>query len=150
MNISYAALPPSSDGLTWLANIRTWSQAYEEQHMLPSPTNLTVAAETTRLLLFDVPTAAQPAAKVVVSSLMDVRLRRAMGFADPPAWVSWAVDGGFWVRKMLLRYASLPRPWALRNKKVTEEMDEDGMLYQIYATAEPWYVFGRTCCSELT
>ena len=140
MNISYEALPPSADALTWLENVRAWSQAYEERCMRPAATNFTVAAETTRLLLFDVPPAAHPAAKVVVSALMDVRLRRAMGFEDPPAWVSKMVDGGFWVRKLLLRYASLPRPWALRKKKVSDEPDENGMLYQIYSVAEPWYV----------
>jgi hypothetical protein len=140
MNISYEALPPSEDSLTWLENVRAWAQAYEERCMRPAATNITVAAETTRLLLFDVPPAAHPAARVVVSALMDVRLRRAMGFEDPPAWVSKMVDGGFWVRKLLLRYASLPRPWALRKKKVSDEPDESGMLYQIYSVAEPWYV----------
>jgi hypothetical protein len=141
MNISYAALAPSDDGLTWLESVRAWSQAYEERCMRPAPTNFVVAAETTRLLLFDVPTAAHPAAKVVVSALMDLRLRRAMGFADPPAWVSRLVDGGFWVRRLLLRHASLPRPWVLRKKKVSDEPDEHGMLHQIYSVAEPWYVF---------
>ena len=72
MHISYDALSPSDDGLTWLANIRAWSQAYEERNMRPNAANLVVAAETTRLLLFDVPPAAHPAAKVVISALMDV------------------------------------------------------------------------------
>jgi hypothetical protein len=150
MNISYEALPPSEDALAWLENIRAWSQAYEERNMRPNAANLIVAAETTRLLLFDVPPAAHPAAKVVISALMDVGLRRAMGFEDPPAWVSKMVDGGFWVRKLLLRYASLPRPWALRNKKVSDEPDENGMLYQIYSVAEPWCVLNWMCRDALT
>lgn len=118
--------------------------------MVPSATNLVVAAETTRLLLFDVPLAAHPAGKQVVSALMDVRLRRAMGFDDPPPWLCKMVDGVFWVRKMLLRYAILPRPWFLRKQKVSDEPDANGMLYQIYSPAEPWYVGPEDCNSRLT
>jgi hypothetical protein len=139
MQISYAALPPSDNALDWLESVRAWSEAYEARCMVRAETNEIVAAETTRLLLFDVPLAAHPAAKQVVGALMDVRLRRAMGFADPPAWVSWLVDGGLLVRKLLLRYASLPRPWMLRKKKVSDRPDANGRLHQIYATAEPWY-----------
>jgi hypothetical protein len=151
MEISYDALSPSCDGLTWLESVRTWSQEYEARYMVPHRDNRRVADETMRLLLFDVPSAAHPAAREVVSALMDKRLRRAMLFDDPPSWLCSAVEMGFRTRKYILRYAALPRPWVLRKKKVSDKPDKHGKLHQIYSVAEPWYVIScNVFCSRLT
>ena len=141
MEISYESLPPSDDGLAWLESMRTWSEAYEARCMVPHQDNKIVADETTALLLSDVPSGAYSIGRDAVSALMDRRLRKAMMFDDPPSWLSSVVEMMFQTRKYILRYASLPRPWVLRKRKVVDKPDKNGKLHQIYYVAEPWYVW---------
>ena len=66
------------DGLEWWEEIRAWSEAYEEEKMVPAECNRKTAEETTRILLWTIPRPLKGAGRHLVSALMDERLRRAM------------------------------------------------------------------------
>jgi hypothetical protein len=143
MNISYTELPSCGgwkDGLHWYEELEAWNIAYEERYMVPDINNKKTADETTALILYDLPKSWWPAARQVVSALMDKRLRKAMMYAPPPGWLQSIVDGTFYIRKLALRYLMPPRPDFLRVEVVSKEADEDGRYHLIYYTSEPWYV----------
>lgn len=68
------------DGLQWLEDIIRWGQAYEEKCMLPDENNRRTAEQTIAILLWGVPKVLKPYGRMVVSVLMDDRLRTAMMF----------------------------------------------------------------------
>lgn len=143
MNISFQDLPGYgtwASGLEWWESVKIWSESYEKQHMVPDPNNHQTADETTKLLLYDVPKAAYPLGKHAVSALLDERLRTAIWYANPPAFLQDAVQTALAIRKYLLRYAFLPRPWAFRVRYILDEPDAQGRLYLVNYAAEPWYV----------
>jgi hypothetical protein len=148
MAISYADLVPSSgsskpvfeSGLDWFHAIEAWSDAYEARTMVPHPANKRTADVTTNILLYDVPSSARPFGRKVVSALMDPRLRAAMLFESPPAWLATAVTGSLRLRRLVLRYAALPRPWVLRNRKVSDDVGAGGRVQLCEYQAEPYYV----------
>ena len=84
MGIEFKGLPGYNngkgwrDGLEWLDEITTWSQEYEKEYMIPRECNFQIAEQTTAILLWTLPTWAEPFGKQCVSVLMDDRLRKAM------------------------------------------------------------------------
>ena len=66
------------DGLEWLEEIIEWSLRYEEGEMVPAKSNWFVAEQTTRILLWPVPSWGKAWGKKAVYVLMDDRLRKAM------------------------------------------------------------------------
>jgi hypothetical protein len=141
MNISYEDLPSHKgwkDGLHWFEELEVWSTRYEMRCMVPDKFNKITADETTSLLLYDVPEAAKPAGKVVVTALMEARLRKAMMYPAPPAWVQWLVDGGLNARKLVLRYLALPRPVFLKKDVIAEKPAADGRNHLLNYDADPW------------
>jgi len=142
MNISYADLPGYtsgwSSGLEWIHAIKTWSEAYEEKYMVPDMNNKVTADETTKMLLYNFPPALHSFGYKVVSTLMDDRLRNAMMYVKAPPTLQTFVESVFVVRKYLLRWAFLPRPWAFRVAKVMESPDAQGRLFKLDYQSEPW------------
>ena len=145
MQISYTALSDShpdwaESGLSFLAAVGGWSAAYEQRCMVPHALNRKVADETTAILLWDVPAAGLPAGRRVVSALLDDRLREAMMYERPPAWLRALVLGALRARKLLLRYAFLPRPAWRAHRLISDAPDPDGRSFRVEYESEPWYV----------
>jgi hypothetical protein len=143
MNISYEDLPSNgkwTSGLQFFRELEAWSEKYEAAHMIPSVDNRDTADRTTDLLLYDIPKIMHPAGRLVVSCLMDKRLRNAVMCEAPPTWLERTVKAGLVVRKYLLRYAALPRPWLLRKRVHSEEPDANGRIHVLHYEAEPWSV----------
>jgi len=144
MNISYADLPSFilgwQDGLHWYEEIEVWSKQYEKRCMLPDALNKNTADETTALLLYDVPASTLPVGRAVVSALMDDRLRKAMMYPPPPAWVQTSVEAGLNLRKLLLRHLALPRPCFLQHSIISDQAASGGRYHRTEYESEPWYV----------
>lgn len=85
MEISYEKMPSCKvgfrDGLHWLGEIQTWSEAYEKKCMVPHRDNNRVAQETVEILLWPVPRILRPVGRKMVYFLMEDRLRIAMMYA---------------------------------------------------------------------
>lgn len=89
MGISYEKLAGGGedgqgwrDGLEWLEDITRWGQAYEEKCMVPDENNRRTAEQTIAILLWGVPKMLKPYGRMVISALMDDRLRTAMMFVS--------------------------------------------------------------------
>lgn len=82
MSIPYDALPSSStgwcNGLEWLDELEAWSQEYEVENMVPSPSNRTLALATVDIGLTNVPRFLKALGVHFASALLSQRLREAM------------------------------------------------------------------------
>jgi hypothetical protein len=142
MGISYKALPSDghwASGLHFFRELEAWSTAYESEQMVPHIDNRDTANKTIDLLLFDIPESMHPPARLVVSSLLDKRLRTAVMCEEPPVWLERTLKAGLSARRYLLRHLALPRPWLLRKRSISEKPDENGRLHMLQYDAEPWY-----------
>lgn len=144
LGISYAALPSNKagfrDGLQWLEEIMTWSDAYEEKHMVPDVKNRETADQTTAVLLYMVPKPLEHVGLYFVSFMMDDRLRRAMLYDPPPASYAKLFSSLLSIRRFVIRYLSLPRPYFLRYTTFSEEPDANDRIFITQWDAAPYYV----------
>ena len=144
MGISFENLPSSNegwiDGLQWLEEIVEWGQEYEKKHMLPHINNKTTADETINILLWKVPKSLKPAGQVVIHTLMDDRLRKAMMYATPPPLATHITHTLLHLRALLLRYLALPRPVILRAHHLSGQPSKDGTYFALKYVAAPYYM----------
>ena len=82
MGIKYSKLKSGEhgwiDGLQWLDEMTEWSTEYEKTFMIPDKNNYQLAEQTVAILLYSLPRFLKPYGRMVVSALMDDRLRTAM------------------------------------------------------------------------
>ncbi|KAJ5561442.1 hypothetical protein N7535_004091 [Penicillium sp. DV-2018c] len=144
LEISYEKLPSGKtgfkDGLQWLEEINAWSQAYEEEKMVPHVKNRETADQTTAVLLYMLPEFLHPLGLQFVSFMMDERLRRAMYYNAPTALSSVIFSSLLTIRKLFLRYLALPRPYFMRYSSFTEGADANEHIFLTQWDAAPYYV----------
>jgi hypothetical protein len=143
MSIDFSALEhgPNSfkDGLEFFEDIKNWADQYERRYMVPNKWNHQLAEETSRILLSNVPGLMKPVAKNFVKALMDDRLRKAMMYDDPSSIYPMLVNGIFGIRKILMTYLFLPRPYALRHNPLSESPDpKTGRYFTNEYDGQPW------------
>ena len=146
MNIPYARLPGNEggkgwrDGVHWLEELEAWADAYEARCMVPEETNHQTAEHTTAILVWDVPTPLKPLGKQAVCTLMDDRLREAMMYERPPAWMVRVVHGLLYFRRSILMHLTPPRPSFLAVRQTSQYKSPHGTFYMEYYTSQPYYV----------
>ncbi|PWY98509.1 hypothetical protein BCV70DRAFT_201818 [Testicularia cyperi] len=91
------------------ADFIEWSVRYEEDQMVYTKTNQEVAQHTVNLLLYSLPRFAHGFARNLIASIMDERLRAAMGFPAAPSWVVHFKNIFFASRAVFVRYMMMPR-----------------------------------------
>ncbi|KAL8849649.1 MAG: hypothetical protein Q9221_005416 [Calogaya cf. arnoldii] len=143
MGISYHKLKSAEEGwqdaLQWLDELEQWSDQYERENMVPDITNNKLAEQTVAILLWGIPKALKPFGTNLVSVLMDDRLRTAMMYDKPSQFYFILMSSVFTVRKYLLRYFFLPRPYIFRVNAL-EERGPDGRRSLSLWEAAPYYV----------
>lgn len=143
MGISYEELPSYErgwkDGLDWFEEVIAWAVVYEQKVMVPTQDNHDTAVETTAMLLYTLPKAVHSIGTDVVSALMDDKLRTAMMYKDPPAWLQATIYNALHIRKYVLRYLFLPRPSFMKTTVYIEEPNEHGKYNTGFYEVEPWY-----------
>lgn len=86
MNISYEQLPSAAcgwhDGLHWLQELRTWSTAYDERYTLPAENSRLMGSRRFDQLQQSAPPWLEPIVRNTLLSLLDERLKRALGFVQ--------------------------------------------------------------------
>ncbi|EAW22782.1 uncharacterized protein NFIA_014740 [Aspergillus fischeri NRRL 181] len=144
LDIGYENLPSSKtgfrDGLHWLEEIMAWSDEYEVRSMLPDMKNRETADQTTAVLLYMIPSPLQHIGLKFVSFMMDDRLRKAMLYDAPPAAYTKVFSFLLRVRRFIMRYLALPRPYFLRYEPYTERPDEHNRIFITQWDAAPYYV----------
>lgn len=142
MNISYHDLAHYEiwvDGLQFYEDIQKWAEEYEIRCMVPSKSNQQIADELVPLLIFYVPGMFRPFASKIIAAIMGERLRSAMMFPTPPEHYLQIANTIFLVRRLFLRYFSLPRPQFMRMASSTEADPLTKNYYQCSYLAHPYY-----------
>jgi hypothetical protein len=143
MSIDFSDLEhgPSSfkDGLEFFEDIKIWADQYERRYMVPNKWNHQLAEETSALLLTDVPGPLKSTAKNFVTALMDDRLRKAMMYDDPSPIYFMLIKGIFGLRRFLMTYLFLPRPYVLRHRPLSNKPDpKTGRYFTTEYDGQPW------------
>lgn len=117
-------------------------RSFEEAHMVPNATNSYVGQNTMELLLYWLPTRPLKwVGRQTVFSLLDERLRMAMLFPSPAAWMPPLVHGLVELRRWTLRHLCLPRPDGSPVLYVNDQRDpHTGKYFMKRADNEPWYL----------
>ncbi|KAK9763543.1 hypothetical protein K7432_009672 [Basidiobolus ranarum] len=109
---------------------------YEERHMVFHPVNHKVAIATRDLFVSKIPRILHPFSHSAVYALMDDRLRIAMGFEKPSAWLIRSIEAAMFVRAWFIRNWMLPRRKCQR--RTPTHANKDGMY------VPKFHVFDRT------
>ncbi|KAI8629833.1 hypothetical protein F5Y19DRAFT_484749 [Xylariaceae sp. FL1651] len=152
LEITYNQLPSCqsgwSDGLHWLKELDTWSNQYEKQCMRPDDFNARLAESTIGLALHKVPNMFKPMGRHLVSLLLEPRFREAMRnlqvhwdrIQHPPLIYQTIFNFAISLRKVLLRYFFLPRPYFLRHVYIEENPHPLTGRYNVSRWRfHPWY-----------
>ncbi|KAI3325253.1 hypothetical protein HD806DRAFT_470202 [Xylariaceae sp. AK1471] len=144
LQITYRQLPSSqfgwSDGLHWLEELDGWSRQYEARHIRSDDSNAILAESTVNLALHNVPNMFKPLARQFVALLLSPRLREAMRIPHPSPAYQTTFNLFISLRKILLRYFFLPRPWILRHSYIEENTDPLTKRYHVSRWRyHPWY-----------
>jgi hypothetical protein len=128
-------------GLTFYSNLRTWQQCYENRAMKFTAANQNLASTAIKLLLWGVPgKALKHLATAILSVLMDDALRSAVGYSPPSFLLRVCVSSFLKIRKIMLRYLSLPRPSVMSKKATYDTMTDAGTITMKSYLAAPYFV----------
>lgn len=101
---------------------KQWVEEYEKQYMIYSKSNVVIGNATMLLFLSLAPKFMHSFGRQVSYTLMDVRLRKAMGFPNPLPIMVKTIHSLLKIRKYFIRYFCLPRliskrrtPWESTN-----------------------------------
>ena len=144
MGISFEPLPSYStgwkDGLHFYRELDTFAKEYERKYMVPNKDNYDTAVQTRQLLINTYPSFMKGVMTKAMSATLDERLREAILFEKAPASYTKFFKGFMELRRFLLRYLSLPRPWFMKNPFQTKEPDKNGRRYILKWDTTPTYV----------
>jgi len=113
---------------------------YEEKYMVYAESNFLVAEATTKLFLSVMPSFTRQFGRKVVISLLDDRLRTAMGYEDVSPLFKKCVKGFLKLRGFIIRHFFLPRIFPLH--RINKEYNPQGMLTLRYHEYEAFYKNG--------
>lgn len=120
-----------------LRELEAWTEDFESSHMVYADSNRVCAETTMNMYLRNVPKYLRNFARNAASSLLEDRVRIAVGLPDPPSWVPRVVMSILKTRGWILRYLFLPR---LYEVDVLQRPGPDGRIQRDIYGFEPWYV----------
>ncbi|KAH8586969.1 hypothetical protein B0O99DRAFT_656613 [Bisporella sp. PMI_857] len=120
-----------------LEELQDWTESFEKVHMVYSDNNRLCAETTMNLYLRNVPRILKHIARDAANSLLEERLRLALGSPRPRWWVGNLVFLLFWLRAWAVAHLCLPR---LHEMDVLARPGKDGRLQRDNFAFEPWYV----------
>jgi len=82
---------------------------FEEKNMVYAESNVKVGTSTTNLFLSILPAKVRPMCKPAIYALCPPRLRKAMGFPDPPTLLVVLIDASLKLAGYFVRYLMPPR-----------------------------------------
>jgi hypothetical protein len=134
-----------------LRELNEWSNDYEAKHMVYSKDNQICGEATLALMLSLYPNCMRNFVRKALISLIDERLRLAMGFEEAPFWMKRLTTSIFNIRAFLLRHCALPRIYPDDKGQGPSSciMNKDGRYQRTSYILEPWYVketwFNKLC-----
>ncbi|KAK8932532.1 Mycophenolic acid synthesis protein B [Metarhizium anisopliae] len=125
------------DAIEFLDDVSQWASKYEEQYMRPMDEVAQLGSVLMDLLLSAYPRALRPLGYQIVMVLMGARMRYAFRFPEPGVAVCALTYTLLLLRKLFLRYLSLPR--FSRVVFVTEPDPTSKRMKHLHYLKEPWY-----------
>ncbi|KAA8650359.1 hypothetical protein EYZ11_000739 [Aspergillus tanneri] len=129
LDISYDALPSGKtgfrDGLHFLEELEEWSVRYEKRNMVPNAANKALADRTMDVMLYTLP-----------RGMKHIGLR----YDRPSRIYCWIFNSIMGIRRLLLRYCMLPRPYFLRTVITTDHRNDQGRYHVRVWSGAPYYV----------
>lgn len=119
-----------------LEDLKSWTVAYEAEHMYYTDDNKACVEATVNLFLRNTPRQLHAAVKTATAAFLEPYARKSLGVEDPPVWVERLVDTGFKFRAFLIRWVFLPR----FQSPFQTTLGPDGRLNRKRYLFEPWYV----------
>ena len=90
-----------------MADLRSFTDAYENQHFRYTESNRRIADATVNIVKGWFPRFLHPLVQPTFSALIDDKLRLAFGYQRPPGWFTALTTGALWVRKWPLRWITI-------------------------------------------
>ncbi|UFH52616.1 oxygenase MpaB family protein [Spirosoma sp. KNUC1025] len=101
-----------------LAELRTFSENYEEKHFRFTESNRRIADATVKIVQGWFPRFLHPLVRPTFSALIQDKLRTAFGYQRPPSWFIAMAEGALWIRKWPLRWLTFkPYPSLIEQTK---------------------------------
>lgn len=124
-------LPPT------LEDLADWTEEYTRRTMYYSDNNRACSDATLELFVRDLPSFLQGTAKNALISMLEERVRIALGYEKPSALTYFVVNAVLKTRGFLIRHFYLPR---FSELDVLPKVDAQGRLHRTLWAFEPWYV----------
>ena len=87
-----------------VAELRTFTDGYEDRHFRYTESNRKIADATVKIVQGWFPRLLHPLVQPAFSALINDKLRMAFGYQRPPGWFTALTTGALWVRKWPLRW----------------------------------------------
>lgn len=130
-------IPPSYEEMA------IYLDEYEEKYMVYAKSNVKVGTATTDLFLSILPPKLRPMCKPAVHALCPPRLRKAMGFPDPPSLLVWCIDASLKLAGYFVRYLMPPRRVpSFRTSREPVAVSKNTLLYPKFHPFERTYEHG--------
>ncbi|KAE8153151.1 hypothetical protein BDV25DRAFT_137225 [Aspergillus avenaceus] len=145
MEIPFTFLPSHEtgwrDGMHFAEELYDWTLVYEKVAAKPTDSTKYIGRRLVELAKVNVPAPLKPLIEKVVITKLDDHSRISMGFEKPGILVYAFARGILNVRKVILRYLSLPRPDSKAVRVLNENPDPKTGLYTWNLWIEhPWYI----------
>lgn len=108
-----------------LAELRAFSDVYEEKYFRYTDSNRKIADATVRIVQGWFPRFLHPLVQPTFSALINNKLRMAFGYQRPPGWFIGLTTGALWLRKWPLRWITF-KPYPYLIEKTTFRYYPDG------------------------
>ena len=120
-----------------LEELKIWVVEFEKKSVYFTENNKRCADATIGLFLRDIPPFMRGFAQHAAVSLLEDRIRLALGYEKPPRWIAGLIETILQTRKLIIRHLFLPR---LHELDPLAKPDSTGRLFRDVWAFEPWYV----------
>ncbi|CVK96607.1 uncharacterized protein FMAN_10938 [Fusarium mangiferae] len=144
MEIPFNFLPSSSagwrDGIHFATELRDWTLRYEANVALPTEANDRYVRVYVDGIFPRLTTRMRMLLRKTIGSELDSVMRESLGIESAGPVLTFVLSWFKTLRRLALRYLSLPRPAFLASKSLAETPNPETGLYNLtHFSAEPWY-----------
>ncbi|KAL8766048.1 MAG: hypothetical protein Q9209_007077 [Squamulea sp. 1 TL-2023] len=165
LKVPFHPLPGYEEGwknggaLAWMEELDAWSRAYQEKEMVPTESNHTLADSTFNILLHKFPKSLHAFGSKIFATVMEPKLREAMMYIKllktlltlaanelthssiphPPPLYPITLAFLISLRKVILRYASLPR-YTPKTRMPIRSPTHPNRMNLDRGRMHPWYI----------
>ncbi|KAL9036678.1 MAG: hypothetical protein Q9180_004159 [Flavoplaca navasiana] len=145
LKVPFHPLPGYEEGwknggaLAWMEELDVWSRAYQDKKMVPTETNHILAESTFNIILHKIPKPLHACGSKIFASVMEPRLREAMIIPSPPSLYPITITFLISLRKVILRYASLPR-YTPKTRMPIPSPTHPNRINLDRGRKHPWYI----------